>query len=97
MATLALSEMLTHSSDLARATGQRMSVDDLDVNAVLATKKPTLKPAAPSARLRTRDSGARQRAPHRPPSSVASRSQRDHVEVTSVESLVAACQDSITE
>src|SRR6185503_1067784 len=46
MANLALSEMLTHTWDLARATGQRMSADDVDVNAVLAGMKQSLKPEA---------------------------------------------------
>jgi uncharacterized protein (TIGR03086 family) len=46
MATLALSEMLTHGWDLARATGQQLSVDDVDIDAVLATMKQTLKPEA---------------------------------------------------
>src|SRR5260370_10453972 len=46
MATMALSEMLTHSWDLARATGQRMSADDVDVNAILAVMRKTLKPEA---------------------------------------------------
>ena len=44
MANLALSEMLTHTWDLARATGQRMVADDIDVDAVLAGMKHTLKP-----------------------------------------------------
>jgi uncharacterized protein (TIGR03086 family) len=46
MANLALSEMLTHTWDLARATGQRMSADDVDVNGVLAGMKQSLKPEA---------------------------------------------------
>jgi len=46
MANMALSEMLTHTWDLAKATGQRMSADDVDVNGVLAGMKQTLKPEA---------------------------------------------------
>jgi len=46
MATLALSEMLTHSWDLARATGQRMPADDVEVDEVLAVMKQSLKPEA---------------------------------------------------
>jgi len=46
MANLALSEMLTHTWDLARATGQQMSADEVDVNGVLAGMKQTLKPEA---------------------------------------------------
>jgi uncharacterized protein (TIGR03086 family) len=46
MANLALSEMLTHTWDLARATGQRLSADDVDVNGVLAGMKQSLKPEA---------------------------------------------------
>jgi uncharacterized protein (TIGR03086 family) len=46
MATLALSEMLTHGWDLAKATGQRMPADDVEVDGVLAIMKQTLKPDA---------------------------------------------------
>jgi uncharacterized protein (TIGR03086 family) len=46
MANLALSEMLTHTWDLARATGQRMAAEDIDVDAVLAGMKQTLTPEA---------------------------------------------------
>ena len=46
LANLALSEMLTHTWDLARATGQPMSVDDADVEGVLAGIRQTLKPEA---------------------------------------------------
>jgi uncharacterized protein (TIGR03086 family) len=46
LATMALSEMLTHSWDLAKATGQRMPADDVEVEGVLAGMKQTLKPEA---------------------------------------------------
>ena len=46
MANMVLSEMLTHTWDLAKATGQRMSADDVDVNGVLAGMKQSLKPEA---------------------------------------------------
>jgi uncharacterized protein (TIGR03086 family) len=46
VANLTLSEMLTHGWDLARATGQRLSVDDVDVDEVLDGMKKTLKPEA---------------------------------------------------
>jgi hypothetical protein len=46
MATLLASEMLTHGWNLARATGQRMPADEVDVDQVLAGMKRSLKPAA---------------------------------------------------
>jgi uncharacterized protein (TIGR03086 family) len=46
MATMVLSEMLTHAWDLAKATDQRMPADDVEVDAVLAGMKRTLKPEA---------------------------------------------------
>jgi uncharacterized protein (TIGR03086 family) len=46
MATMALSEMLTHGWDLARATGQRMPADDVDVDEILAGMQQTLRPEA---------------------------------------------------
>ena len=46
LANLSLSEMLTHTWDLARATGQRMSVEDVDVDGVLLGIRQTLKPEA---------------------------------------------------
>lgn len=46
LATMALSEMLTHSWDLAKATGQRMPADDVEVDGVLAGMKQTLKAEA---------------------------------------------------
>jgi uncharacterized protein (TIGR03086 family) len=46
LANLALSEMLTHCWDLAKATGQRMPADDIEVDGVLAGMKQTLRPAA---------------------------------------------------
>jgi uncharacterized protein (TIGR03086 family) len=46
MATMVASEMLTHGWDLARATGQRMPADDVDVDQVLAGMKQSLTPEA---------------------------------------------------
>lgn len=46
MATMVLSEMLTHCWDLAKATGQRMPADDVEVDEVRAGMKQTLKPEA---------------------------------------------------
>lgn len=46
MATLVASEMLTHGWDLAKATGQRMPVDEVDVDQVLAGMKRSLRPEA---------------------------------------------------
>jgi uncharacterized protein (TIGR03086 family) len=46
LATMALSEMLTHSWDLAKATGQRMPADDVEVDEVLVAMKQFLKPDA---------------------------------------------------
>jgi uncharacterized protein (TIGR03086 family) len=46
LANMALSEMLTHTWDLAKATGQRMPADDVEVDAILAGMKQTLKPEA---------------------------------------------------
>jgi uncharacterized protein (TIGR03086 family) len=46
LANLALSELLTHTWDLANATGQRLAVDDIDVEGVLAGMHQTLKPEA---------------------------------------------------
>ena len=66
MVTLALSEMLTHDWDLARATGQQLSVDDVDIDAVLATMKQTLKPESRQTRLRTRNARVRRGTTHRP-------------------------------
>jgi uncharacterized protein (TIGR03086 family) len=44
MATMVTSEILTHGWDLARATGQRMPADEVDVDQVLATMKRSLTP-----------------------------------------------------
>jgi len=46
MATMVASEILTHGWDLAKATGQRMPADDVDVDQVLAGMKQNLKPEA---------------------------------------------------
>ena len=46
MATLVASEMLTHGWDLAKATGQKMPADDVDVEPILEGMKKTLKPEA---------------------------------------------------
>jgi len=46
LANITMSEMLTHSWDLARATGQRLDVADVDVEDVLAGVKKGLKPEA---------------------------------------------------
>src|SRR6266702_162658 len=46
LATMALSEMLTNSWDLAKATGQSMPADDVEVDEVLTGMKQTLKPEA---------------------------------------------------
>ena len=45
-ATLVASEMLTHGWDLARATGQQMPTDDVDVEQVLTGMKRSLRPEA---------------------------------------------------
>ena len=44
MVTLVASEMLTHSWDLAKATGQRMPADDVGVDQVLSGMRQSLKP-----------------------------------------------------
>jgi uncharacterized protein (TIGR03086 family) len=46
LANPARSEMLTRTWDLARATGQPMSADNIDVDGVLAGMQKTLKPEA---------------------------------------------------
>jgi len=46
MAPMVASEILTHGWDLARATGQRMPVDDIDIDQVLAGMRQTLQPEA---------------------------------------------------
>lgn len=46
LATMAVSEILAHGWDLAKATGQSMPADDVKVDEVLAAMKQTLKPEA---------------------------------------------------
>ena len=46
LATMAVSEMLTHAWDLAKATGQRMPADDVEVDEILTAMRQSLKPEA---------------------------------------------------
>jgi uncharacterized protein (TIGR03086 family) len=46
MVTITTSELLAHGWDLAKATGQQMPADDVDVDQVLDGMKRTLKPEA---------------------------------------------------
>jgi uncharacterized protein (TIGR03086 family) len=46
MVTIIASELLTHGWDLAKATGQQMPADDVDVDQVLRGMKRSLKPEA---------------------------------------------------